>query len=92
MRARRISLYTLFLTMKRTLLLLVCYLALISGLSYAAQSSESTDKIRRILKGEGSPTELLDSAMDVYLSECTDGPDELEEGEGVMKSLILPFM
>lgn len=82
----------MFLTMKRTLLLLVCYLTLISGLSYAAQSAESTDKIRRILKGEGTPTELLDSAMDVYMSECTDGPDELAEGEDVMKSLILPFM
>lgn len=82
----------MFLTMKRTLLLLVCYLALISGLSYAAQPSESTDKIRRILKGEGTPTELLDSAMDVYMSECTDGPDELAEGEDVMRSLILPFM
>lgn len=82
----------MFLTMKRTLLFLVCYLALISGLSYAAQPSESMDKIRRILKGEGTPTELLDSAMDVYMSECTDGPDELAEGEDVMKSLILPFM
>lgn len=80
------------LTMKRTLLLLVCYLTLISGLSYAAQSAESTDKIRRILKGEGTPTELLDLAMDVYMSECTDGPDELAEGEAVMQSLILPFM
>lgn len=59
----------------------------------AAEAGSATDRIEKILKTDGHSAEaLIDSALEVIMTECIGDIDGFSEGEAAMKETIIPFM
>lgn len=59
----------------------------------AAGTVSATDRIERILGADGHSAEaLIDSALEVIMTECIGDISGFREGEAAMKESIIPFM